>query len=60
MSHLESRNVQAIVSGETHRVLRDVAYEKKLPLKELICDVLNSFVTKVKEEAQLKRTLSVP
>jgi hypothetical protein len=59
-----ARNVQAIIPGETHRVLRDVAYTKEYKgastLKELICAILVDFADKVKGEAQLKRTLNAP
>jgi uncharacterized protein YjaZ len=55
-----TRNVQAIVTTEVHHVLREVAYEKQVTLKDLICAILNDFVDKVNKEAQLKRTLSVP
>lgn len=54
------RNVQAMVPVEVHRVLREVAYEKGTHLRDLIGDVLEDYVSKVGQESQLKRTLSVP
>lgn len=60
MTTLSTRNVQAIVSLECHRVLREVAYEKGIPLKDLIYVVLLDFVEKVKKEKELQRTLCVP
>ena len=60
MADLRTRNVQTIVSTDTHRVLRDCAYTRGKTLKDMIGEVLEDFVIKVKEETQLKRTLSVP
>ena len=54
------RNVQAMVPLETHRVLRDVAYEKEITLRNLIAEILNNFVSKVKGESQLQRELNAP
>lgn len=41
------RNVQAIVPPDTHRVLREVAYEKDIPLRDLIAEILLAYVEKL-------------
>lgn len=60
MADLRTRHAQTLISNDTHRVLRDCAYTRGKTLKDLIGEVLEDFVIKVKEETQLKRTLSVP
>ena len=57
---LSTRNIQALIPVEVHKVLRDIAYERNMPIKDLMCDILCDFAGKVQKEAQLKRTLSVP
>ena len=43
LSNLESHNVQTIVPASVHKALRDEAYERKIPLKDLIREVLTQY-----------------
>lgn len=43
---LSTRNVQAIIPNETHKVLRDIAYANGIPLRDLIHDVLVDYAKK--------------
>jgi len=35
-----SLHIQTVIPEYTHRVLRDIAYEKRMPLRELIRNLL--------------------
>ena len=52
---LLERNVQAIIPPEVHRLLRDEAYEKDVPLKDLIRDILIKHTKKFGENVLSQR-----
>lgn len=54
---LLERNVQAIVPPEVHRLLRDEAYEKDVPLKDLIRDILIKHATEFGKKVLLQKAL---
>lgn len=57
---LSSRNVQAIVSADVHKVLRDAAYDHDMPLRDLIASVLSDYAKKVVESQLKMRELNSP
>lgn len=40
MGALSERNVQGMVPEETHKALRDIAYVKRIALRDLVREVL--------------------
>lgn len=43
LSSLSTHHVQTIVPEEVHKTLREIAYSKKKPLKDLLKEVLTQY-----------------
>ena len=43
MGALSERNVQGMVPEETHKALRDIAYVKRIALRDLVREVLMEY-----------------
>lgn len=57
---ITGRNIQTIIPQETHKVLREMAYEKDVPLRDFVRDILEEVADKFIQESQIKRALNVP
>lgn len=57
---LSDRNVQAVVPAETHKILRDIAYVKGVPLRDLLRNILIEYGDSALAELKNRQDLLNP